>query len=260
MIDIGANLTDRSFDGDRDAVLERAFAAGLTGILLTGTEAHVSEAAADLAAQHTGRLWSTAGVHPHHASDWDDATADHLRRLCALPQVVAVGETGLDFYRDRSPRPVQEQVFRAQLALAHELGMPAFLHERDAADTFTAVWRSLPHPAPAGVVHCFTGSADALDAYLELGLHVGITGWICDERRGLGLRDLVARIPDDRLLIETDAPYLIPRDLRPRPKTRRNEPQWLGQVRDAVARCRVQSPEHVAAITAANAQRLFRLR
>ena len=173
--------------------------------------------------------------------------------------MVAVGECGLDFFRDLSPRPVQRDWFEQQLRLAVELGMPVFLHQRDAAADFAAILAPLREALADACVHCFTGDREALHQVLDLDCHVGITGWICDERRGQELQEIVSDIPDDRLLIETDSPYLIPRSLRPRPKTRRNEPQWLGEVRDAVARCRGQSPEHVAAVTTANARRFFRL-
>ena len=259
MIDIGANLADPSFDGDRDRVLERALAAGVRQLLVTGSSVARSAHALEVARGRPGVLFATGGIHPHEASTCDDPAIDALRRLCAAPEVVAVGECGLDFYRDLSPRSVQELCLRRQLELAAELRLPVFLHDRDASAAMLPIVSSWRPRLSGGVVHCFTGEASALERYLDLDLHIGITGWICDERRGLLLRELVGRIPDDRLLIETDAPYLLPRTLRPRPRTRRNEPQWLAAVRDEVAACRGQDPEHVAAVTTVNARRLFGL-
>ncbi|MBK8978227.1 MAG: TatD family hydrolase [Planctomycetes bacterium] len=259
MIDIGVNLADRAFDGDRSAVVERARAAGVAGLVITGTTVAQSRAARELAARWPGFAWSTAGVHPHHAAECDAATLPALRELTAEPEVVAIGETGLDFFRDLSPRPVQVDWFRRQLGLAAELGLPAFLHERDASDAFAGVVAELRPRLARAVVHCFTAGPAALRRYLDLDLYVGITGWICDERRGTELRELVRLIPDDRLLLETDAPYLLPRTLEPRPKTRRNEPAWLGEVCREVAACRGQPAAAVAERTARNARELFGL-
>ncbi len=256
LIDIGVNLADRSFRSDLRAVLERARAVGVGRMVLTGTSVANARAAAELAASHDG-LWSTAGVHPHHAKTRDDATIDALRELAARPEVVAVGECGLDYFRDVSPRGVQRQWCAEQLALAVELAMPAFLHDRAAHEDMLALLREHRPSLPAAVVHCFTGSGEELDAYLELDLHIGITGWICDERRGRGLRDIVARIPADRLMIETDAPYLMPRTIRPKPKTRRNEPANLVHVLQAVAECRGEEVGAVAEATTRTARAFF---
>ncbi|MBI5849704.1 MAG: TatD family hydrolase [Planctomycetes bacterium] len=259
MIDIGANLADATFEGDRDAVLARAVAAGVTAILVTGTSLARSRAALDLARAHPGFLFATAGVHPHEARHCDAAAIDGLRALAREPEVVAVGECGLDHFRDLSPRDVQLAACESQLVLAADVGKPVFLHERDAADVMLPLLRRWRARLAGGVVHCFTGSREALHGYLDLDLHVGITGWICDERRGGSLRDLVREIRDDRLLVETDSPYLLPRSLLPRPATRRNEPCWLGEVCAVVARCRGTTREVIAATSAANARRLFRL-
>jgi TatD DNase family protein len=257
IIDIGVNLTHRQFAGDRDVVIERAIAAGVTTMILTGTSEANSRESQVIAARRPGVLFSTAGVHPHGASQCDAGTIDRLRSLAKLPGVVAIGECGLDFNRDFSPRPVQEKWFEAQLALAVELGLPVFLHERDAHERFVAILRAHMPSLVAAVVHCFTGGPEELDAYLALGACIGITGWICDERRGLDLRRLTAKIPLDRLMIETDAPFLAPRDVRP--KISRNEPMHLPHVLAAIARERGESNEEVAAATTATARRVFRL-
>jgi TatD DNase family protein len=196
-------------------------------------------------------------VHPHHARDCDHATIPALREIAAHPRVVAIGECGLDYNRNYSPHPDQERWFVAQLELGVELGKPLFLHSRDAHPRFAEIVRS--HGVKQAVAHCFTGERDELRAYLELGLYVGITGWICDERRGRHLLELVREIPADRLLLETDAPYLTPRDMQPQPKARRNEPAFLPHVLRAVARALGRPEEEIAAQTARNARALFGL-
>ena len=256
-VDIGVNLGNRRFDRDREAVIERALSAGVTAMILTGTDLAESEAMASLAANYPGTLWSTAGVHPHDAAGCDEATVPALRRLAARPSVVAVGECGLDFNRDFSPRPAQEYWFQQQLALACELQMPLFLHERDATERMLALLDAVGDALPPAVIHCFTGSSEALDAYLARGLFIGITGWICDERRGGPLREIVGRIPLEKLLVETDAPYLPPRDLRPRVK--RNEPAHLPHIASVLATLMEEPVEALARATYQNARRLFRL-
>jgi len=256
LTDIGANLTHASFRDDLDDVLARARAAGVATIVVTGTSVADSGAAALLAERHAG-VYATAGVHPHHARDCDPATIPALRALAARPRVIALGECGLDFNRNYSTHLEQERCFVAQLELGIELGKPLFLHSRDAHPRFAEI---LHHYRPAkAVAHCFTGGQAELHAYLKLGLYIGITGWICDERRGRHLLELVHDIPPDRLLVETDAPYLAPRDLRPQPKSRRNEPAYLPHVLGTVARALGRTIDELAAQTARNASVLFGL-
>ena len=259
LIDIGANLAHDSFDDDRDEVLQRAADAGVARIVVTGSNDDSNMRAAALAETSNGKLFSTAGVHPHHASDYTDESDALIRSLVAKDAVVAVGECGLDYFRNFSPRDAQLDAFRRQLQIAKETGLPVFLHQRDAHDDFIDVLEpSLPELSRA-VAHCFTGEHESLREYIELGLYIGITGWICDERRGKHLHDIVSVVPDDRLLIETDAPYLLPRTIKPKPKTRRNEPAYLPEVLRVVAQARGQSEDHVAQITTENATRFFAL-
>lgn len=255
LIDIGINLTHESYRDDRDAVLARARAAGVEQMIVTGASVAGSEQALALARAHPGRLYATAGVHPHHASELSEAGLAPLRALLARPEVVAAGECGLDYFRNFSPYADQRRAFELQLQLAAELGKPVFLHQRDAHRDFLAALAG--HPGLPGVAHCFTGGMQELEAYLGLGLHIGITGWICDERRGAHLHELVARIPRGRLLIETDGPYLLPRDLRPKPAHRRNEPMHLAHICAVVARLRGEMPAECAAHTTAAARALF---
>ncbi|MBL6749476.1 MAG: TatD family hydrolase [Nevskia sp.] len=259
MIDIGANLAHDSFDADRDAVLARAWAAGVEAIVVTGSSAQSNEQALQLARAHPQRIYATAGLHPHHATEWDETLAAQIAGLAGEPQVVALGECGLDYFRNLAPHEAQRRAFVAQLGLAVQAGKPAFLHQRDAHADFHAILRDYRKALPGCVVHCFTDSAEALEAYLALDCHIGITGWVCDERRGQALRELVPRIPADRLLVETDAPYLLPRTIKPAPKHRRNEPAYLPWVVRSVAQARGESAAAVGAASAANARRLFGL-
>ncbi|HET7612087.1 MAG TPA: TatD family hydrolase [Rhodanobacteraceae bacterium] len=257
LIDIGANLTHESFRHDLDAVLERARGAGVERMIVTGASRTGSEHALELARARPGTLHATAGVHPHHAGDYGEGTDALLRELAHNPEVVAVGETGLDYFRDLSPRPAQRAAFEKQLAIAIDLGKPLFLHQRDAHDDFFALLKSARDRVPAAVVHCFTDDRRALFDYLDLDCHIGITGWICDERRGTHLRELVRSIPANRLLLETDAPYLLPRDIRPLPADRRNEPMYLAHICGAVARERGETAETTAANATAATRAFF---
>ena len=262
MVDIGANLTHESFTDDLSEVLARARSAGVDTIFVTGTSVAGSRAAQALAASHAN-LYCTAGVHPHDAARCDEDTIPALRALLALPKVRAVGECGLDFNRNYSPHPDQEKWFVAQLELGRELDKPLFLHSRDAHPRFADILRNHSRGPgkhlPPAVAHCFTGERDELHAYLDLDLYIGITGWICDERRGAHLLRLVRDIPENRLMLETDSPYLIPRTLRPQPKSRRNEPAYLPEVLATVAKALGRSPDEVARTTSENARRFFRL-
>jgi TatD DNase family protein len=259
MIDIGANLTHDSFDADRAQVLERAWQAGVEKIVITGSSRESSAQALVLARSEPGRLYSTAGLHPHHAAAWDDNHASVFRELANHLELVAMGECGLDYFRELAPRDAQRRAFIAQLELAAAARKPVFLHQRDAHDDFLPILREYRPQLPGAVVHCFTDTREALDAYLALDCHIGITGWICDERRGRGLHDLARHIPADRILVETDAPYLLPRTAEPKPRHRRNEPACLPWVVKALAQARGEDPEQVARSTTANAKKLFHL-
>ncbi|MDY6983652.1 MAG: TatD family hydrolase, partial [Pseudomonadota bacterium] len=184
-------------------------------------------------------------------------TSAQLHRILQQPQVVAVGETGLDFFRDFSPRDLQEQAFAEQLELGVLTQLPVFLHQRDAHERFIGILKEQRDKLTRGVVHCFTGTRDELHAYLDLDMYIGITGWICDERRGLELQQIVKDIPADRLLLETDAPYLMPRNIQPKPSGRRNEPAHLVWVLDMVARCTGRDAVDIAETTTRNAKVFF---
>jgi TatD DNase family protein len=268
--DIGVNLMSPAFDRDRDAVVLRAQVAGVRTLIITGNGIESSMAAMAFVTANTGsnvRLYATAGVHPHNAKDWDEASATRLREMISqeppAPVIVAVGECGLDYNRNFSPQPSQQKCFEDQLELAAQLGKPVFLHVRDAEssnsafDDFLAILKQYRSRLPGAVVHWFTGSMAELEAYLDLDCYIGITGWICDERRGAHLIPLLPHIPVGRLLLETDAPYLLPRTIKA--KSGRNEPCFLPHIAAFAAEIFGKTPEQLATETSANAQRIFSL-
>jgi len=259
LIDIGANLTHESFAHDLPQVLHRARQAGVERMIVTGTSVAATRAALELHRGDPLRLFATAGLHPHHAADLSAEALSELRELAADPGVVAIGECGLDYYRNFAPREAQITAFRALLQLAVEARKPVFLHQRDAHADFIAILREFRSSLVDGVAHCFTGHANELMDCLELNLAIGITGWICDERRGQHLVPLMRQIPAARLMIETDAPYLLPRTLRPKPASRRNEPAFLTTVAEAVAQARDENLQQMAASSTAAASSFFGL-
>jgi TatD DNase family protein len=236
-IDIGVNLTGSSFGNDLDQVIQRALDAGVYRMIVTGTDIHHSRLALELTHLYPDVLLSTAGVHPHHASEFDNATTAVLRDICSCDQVVAVGECGLDYNRNYSKPAEQRLAFEAQLQLACELGLPVFLHQRDAHDDFVSMLKDYRQDLAGAVAHCFTGTVDQALEYVTMGMYIGITGWICDERRGADLQRAVQDIPVDRIMLESDAPYLLPRDLEQMPvQKRRNEPCFLPHICKVTAR------------------------
>ncbi len=258
-IDIGVNLTNTRLLADIDTVLRRAQEAGVVQMVVTGTSITESQKAIELCEDYPERLISTCGIHPHHASDWEQSSYAHIRALAQQDCVRAIGETGLDFNRNFSPPDAQEFAFQQQMALAAELHKPLFCHQRDAHARFVEMLGEYRDQINRVVVHCFTDTRAALIEYLDLDCYIGITGWICDERRGLELRQLVKLIPADRLLLETDSPYLLPRNLEPKPVSRTNEPAYLPHILREVAGCRKRNPEDLARDCLRNSRRFFDL-
>ncbi len=259
LIDIGANLAHDSFDNDRKELIHRALAVGVKTIIVTGSTVQSSFDALALAQQYPGTLYATAGIHPHHAKDYTTDMGDMLSELLKHNEVVAAGECGLDFFRNFSTHEDQERVFESLLEIAAKHEIPVFLHQRDAHDRFVEILQKYHDRIPRAVAHCFTGTENELTELIDLDLYIGITGWICDERRGHHLRDLVKRIPTDRLMIETDAPYLLPRDLDLKPKTRRNEPMHLPHILHTIATAMGVEDAELAEQTTENARRFFGL-
>ena len=257
LIDIGCNLASERLYHQRERLLAEAQQAGVIAQILTGSSLASSETSLHLAHEHA-ELFATAGAHPHHADQWHPG--NHRVAFLALArnsQTVAVGETRLDYWRGFAKAANQCKSFSDQLAIAKAVQKPLFLHERDAFADFKSILADALPELAGGVWHCFTADGNALDWALAAGLHIGITGWICDPERGARLRDLVRHIPAERLLLETDAPYLTPKTLQPTPRC--NEPRYLPEVLRMVAHCRGEEASALAHSTTANAIRLFRL-
>lgn len=267
MIDIGINLLHSQFDDDRGAVLERARNAGVHTVILTATDLGSARACQQFIEQYGDQpgptLHTTAGVHPHDAASAPVDLAERLEALATHPSVVAIGEAGLDYNRNFSPRDVQRSVFEVQAALAAQLRKTLFVHDRDSDGEVLDILQTAGNTPSQVIVHCFTGDGATLDGYLQAGYWIGITGWVCDRRRGAGLRDIVTRIPLERLLIETDAPFLlphnVPKDIADAPRGRRNEPAYLPYVVQQLATLYAVTPQALAAQTAANARQAFAL-
>lgn len=257
LIDIAANLTHDSFDDDRETVFADAIAAGVGKFLIVGTDQVSSEQAIALCEQRPEDCRATVGLHPHHASDWSVALRNRYREWLSHPHCSAAGEMGLDYFRNFSPVADQKIAFAEQLKLAVDHQLPAYLHVREAFDDFYPMLKEVRGDLSQAIVHCFTGSREEMEAYVELDCGIGITGWVCDERRGEELQRIVPHIPADRLMIETDAPYLLPRTLKPKPKTRRNEPKYLPEVLRVVAQLRETSESALSELLWDNTHRYF---
>lgn len=257
MIDIGVNLTSPRFADDLEQVIKRAKQSGVNKLLVTGSSVAESQQAVDLCQKHPKMLFTTSGVHPHEADKVTDDFIHHLTTLALKKNVKAIGECGLDFNRNFSTAEHQIAVFKAQITLAAQLKMPLFLHQRDAFE----LWFNLLTPyfdkVPAMIAHCFTGDIIQLQQCLQAGMYIGITGWICDERRGESLRNLIVEIPLNRLLLETDSPYLLPRNIKPKPKNNRNEPCFLNYIVEEIANNSNYSSEQIIAQTSLNADHVF---
>ena len=257
MIDIGANLTHKSFDHDLDDVIKRSLDAGVEKIIVTASSISESKRVAAMTKQYSGILWGTAGVHPHNAKEAGDLFAETLDELIQNENIVAVGECGLDYFRNLSEPREQQKTFRIQLQIATKNSLPVFLHQRDAHNDFIGILKENESSVIDGVAHCFTGNKKQLKACLDIGLYIGITGWLCDPRRNQDLIDSIHYIPMDKLLIETDSPYLMPKALEKELKTRRNEPCFLPHVAQAIAELKKLDLREVMLNTYQNSERLF---
>ncbi|HET8817269.1 MAG TPA: TatD family hydrolase [Pseudidiomarina sp.] len=253
--DSGVNLTNGKLVHQVESYLEAAHAAGVEQLVVIGTDVEHSREALKLCDRFPDQLIATVGVHPHDAAAVSPDFISQLRELAEHPAARAVGECGLDFNRNYSPRDVQTKVFRDQLALAADLNLPVYLHERDALGEQIELLTEFHQQIPRFLTHCFTGDEKALASYLKLGCYIGITGWVCDERRGRDLQHSVLQIPADKILIETDAPFLLPRTLRPKPAY--NASEYLPHIGEFVAQLRQQEVSEFAAQTWRNSQIFF---
>lgn len=253
MVDSHTHIDSEEFDGDRAEVLARARAAGVTLMVDPGCDVPSSERAVALAEAHED-VYAAVGIHPHTAREASPAAFDTLRRLAAHPRVVAVGETGLDYHYDFSPRDQQRESLAMHVALAHEVGLPMVLHCRNAEEDLIAILERLDGARCGGVVHCFTGPAAVAMRLVALGFYIGVTG-IVTFKKAVDVQETARQVPVERLLVETDAPYLAPIPYR----GKRNEPAYVAETVRCIAGLRGMSVEALAEATAANARRLFRL-
>jgi len=249
--DSHAHVWWSSFDKDRDEVLERAREAGVTRMVLVGTDLDTSRACFELAGRYPG-LFPTAGIHPHDAAGASEAALAEVRTLCERDECVAVGETGLDYFKEYSPRDAQRASFRAHLELARELDKPVIVHCRDAHEDTVELLHTVP--GVRGVMHCYTMGTEELPPYLALGFYISFSGVVTYPKNEAN-RAAARAVPDAQLLVETDCPFLAPQGRR----GRRNEPALVRDVLACVARERDDDLERLAQVTSANATRLFAL-
>lgn len=257
-IDIGINLTNKQFYDEHEEIINRALDNGVEQMILTGTSVRGSKESAEIAEHYHDVLFSTAGIHPHDAKSFNNESINELRKLLKQEHVISVGECGLDFDRDFSPRPIQEKCYRAQLELSIEVNKPLFLHERSAFKRFNEITDEYLSKLPKAVVHCFTGTLDEAKAYLDKGFYLGFTGAISDQTRFKHLEDVIKYVPIDRMMIETDAPFMLPKNM-PRIQSRRNEPKFLPFVAQTIAHLKKISISEVANETTEVARNFFRI-
>ncbi len=257
-IDIGINLTNKQFHNEHEEIINRALDNGVKQMILTGTSVRGSKQSAEITEDYPEILFSTAGIHPHDAKSFNNESINELRKLLKHDHVISVGECGLDFDRDFSPRPIQEKCYRAQLELATEVDKPLFLHERSAFKRFNEITDEYTSKLPKAVIHCFTGSLSEAKIYLEKGFYLGFTGAISDERRFKHLEEVIQYVPLDRMMIETDAPFMLPKNM-PRMQNRRNEPSFLPYVAQTIAGLKKISISEVAEETTEVTRNFFRI-
>jgi TatD DNase family protein len=256
IFDSHCHLDDPTFKSDFQEVLKRAASANVCRMMIAGIDQNTSERAVELA-NHHANLFASVGVHPHEAQSCSEKTISYLERLAVEPKVVAWGETGLDFNRMYSPIKDQEKWFVRQLEAAEALGLPLIFHERDSHGRLLDILKGLPSPRRSAVVHCFSGTESELAQYLDMGFYIGITGIVTIKKRGAALRCMIPSIPKDRIVVETDSPYLTPTPQRN--KFRRNEPAFVSEVLSKVADVRGEDPEALAEQIWINTCTLFRI-
>ena len=233
--DIACNFTSERFDKDLNEVINRAIKNKITKFGLICSRLNDLDKLLKIYEQYSNNMFFTIGVHPHHANEINDGYLKKLKEAVNKNNPHAVGETGLDFFRNLSTYEEQIFAFEEQIKIAIDTNKPLFLHQRDSHDDFVKILRKYSSDINKSVVHCFTGTQQQLNDYLELGCYIGITGWICDENRNIELRKTIKNIPLSRLMLETDCPYLIPKNLPDKPKNNRNEPQYLNHILKEVA-------------------------
>lgn len=256
LFDIGANLTHKSFKNDFDEVVKRSLSKGVRNICITGCDLPDSQKALDLAKKFPDNLVSTCGIHPHYANSFNENSKKEIQEICKNSLVKAIGETGLDFNRNYSDKKNQIKSFLAHIKLANSLNLPMFLHQRDAHKEFMNCLNT-ETPKINCVVHCFTGNKKELFEYLDKDFYIGLTGWVCDPKRGAHLEELIPLIPLNRLLIETDSPYLLPKNLKV--KGRRNEPSFLTEILKKIIKERSESENEIIEMLSKNSFCFFNI-
>ena len=256
LFDIGANLTHESFSSDLSTIINESISNNIEKISVTGCNVEDSLKALSIAEMYPNNLISTCGIHPHYADSFNDSSEIEIKEIASNSLVKAIGETGLDFNRNYSKKENQINSFLEHIKIANELNLPMFLHQRDSHKEFMTCLKDI-YPETNCVVHCFTGSEEELDAYLSLDFYIGITGWICDEKRGSHLKEFISKIPLDKLLIETDSPYLLPKNIKI--KGRRNKPLFLKEVLSKVSSIRNEPVNDLSKAIYQNSLKFFNL-
>jgi len=233
--DIACNFSSERFDKDLDEVINRAIANKITKFGLICSRMSDLNKLLKIYQQYSKSMFYTIGVHPHHANEINDGYLKKLKDVIATNNPHAIGETGLDFFRNLSTYEEQIYAFEEQIKIAIYTNKPLFLHQRDSHDDFIKILKKYSSDISKAVVHCFTGTQQQLDDYLELDCYIGVTGWICDKKRNVELRKTIKNIPLEKLMIETDCPYLTPKNLVEKPKNNRNEPTNLNHIINEIA-------------------------
>lgn len=259
MIDIGVNFINKQFKGKQEPVIKNAKEVGVTHIIATGTSMSNSIQSIEFAKKSGGYVTTTVGVHPHNAKELKSNEYNKLKEMCLEEVVVAVGECGLDYDRNFSSKEDQIRAFKMQLDIAREIQKPLFLHEREAVEDFVKIMSEYSDLIPKSVVHCFTGDKETLQRYLDLGFMIGITGWICDDVRGGKLQEAIKTCPLDRLMIETDSPFLKPKNILPKTNSRTNEPKNLPYVARKIAELKNIEVNEVIQATKSNTECFFKI-
>ena len=256
LIDIGANLTHPELYNQLDKIVENLQIADIKKVIITSSNLGDTKTALDIINLYPNLFYTTVGFHPHNAKDFSLSDIDKMHDYSKDKNIVAIGECGLDYYREYSTKEQQIYCFEEQLSIAESLELPLFLHERHAHKDFAKILKSHINKIKNSVVHCFTGTKNELKTYLDMGCYIGITGWISDTNRGKHLHDLLEYIPEDRLMIETDSPYLIPHNL-PFKHNGINEPSFLNFVAQTIAECLNKDINTIKEITYRNTKRFF---
>lgn len=257
LFDIACNFSSDRFDKDLDAVIERAKINNVNKFLIVSASLNDFEKTYNIYKSNLKEAFFSIGTHPHHANEIDKEQIQNMRKMVSEYNPSCIGETGLDFFRNLSSHDEQTYAFQEQIKIAIDFNKPLYLHQRDSHSEFIKIISEYKDYLPKSVVHCFTGTQSELEDYLDLGFYIGLTGWICDERRNVELRQSIKNIPLDRLMLETDCPYLIPRNLDNKPKNNRNEPSFLPHIAKEISGLMEITPNELADKTFNNSIQFF---